>query len=376
MAGREGITFIHTADWQVGAASTQAGHKAGILRGKRMAAIASIAEAARNCRADFIIVAGDMFEDHDIDELLIRQTVNILNSVAPVPVFIIPGNHDYAQAGGIWDRRGWKGAGEHIRLLLRREEVSVDDRTAIYPCPVSQKRSSADPTAWIEPRREGDGRFRIGIAHGSLDIAGRTVNFPIAPDRPDAAGLDYLALGDWHGMRIAGRAAYPGTPEQTSFGEHDTGHILKVTLERGAAPLIEGIRVGTVKWLTFEPAIGEMSDVEHLERSIEAAGDGGSLLVRVKPTIRGDVTGEVLAQLSALRSRLLVELLYLDWPAESIAIPPDTGEGPEPSGILADVDRMLSSYGKEQSALLQHYSAEEAAEARALLREYLRGGVR
>ena len=83
-----------------------------------------------------------------------------------------------------------------------------------------------DPTAWIEkyPRADDEGRIRIGLAHGSLNI------MPLPDDdhliRKDAAdhyGLDYLALGHWHKRFFhkssdgADRIAYSGTHEPMGF---------------------------------------------------------------------------------------------------------------------------------------------------------------
>jgi hypothetical protein len=48
----------------------------------------------------------------------------------------------------------------------------------------------------------------------------------VPPGRPEAPGLDYLAMGDWHGVkRIGPKLWYSGTPEGDRFKPIDGGTI-------------------------------------------------------------------------------------------------------------------------------------------------------
>lgn len=162
--------------------------------------------------------------------------------------------------------------------------VVPDLPVTIFPCPLRNRNSIDDPTAWIanHPRTDGDRMIRIGLAHGSL---GLIPNLPlddhlIRVDAADHYGLDYLALGHWHktlrhrSADGAERTAYSGTHEPMRFpgsgaglstgwssysadGDadrfQDEGHgtALLVTLEEaGAPPQIETIRVGRLRWVS------------------------------------------------------------------------------------------------------------------------------
>ena len=265
------VRFLHTADWQIGMKAAHAGEKAKEIRQKRFKTAGRVVELAKQKDVDFVILAGDTFEDHNVDNAAVKRTVDILNRLDPIPVYVLPGNHDPLVPGGIWDRDAWKRIGPHVTLLRESQEYHFNDDVALYACPLSQKQSGLDPTAWIPGREGGDDRIRVGIAHGSLNILPGTVNFPIAGDRPELSGLDYLALGDWHGHRIVRRSVYPGTMEPTNFVEHDPGNVLIVEIsEAGAEPQIEASRVNSLTWAEIVPEIRTAGDVECLDSEIRS----------------------------------------------------------------------------------------------------------
>jgi len=215
-------------------------------------------------------------------------------------VYIIPGNHDPLSPGGVWDRDPWQRVQptKHIHLLREAAPVSVPGLpVTIFPCPLRNRNSINDPTAWIanHPRGEGDRTIRIGLGHGSLNFL---PNLPeddhlIRKDAADYYGLDYLALGHWHKpLRYKScdgieRTAYSGTHEPMRFPgsgagistgwscystdadadrfqDEGRGTALLVSIdEAGAAPHIETIEVGRLHWsaerldVTAQP-IGEL----------------------------------------------------------------------------------------------------------------------
>ena len=64
-------------------------------------------DLAKSEGVDFVVLAGDTFDSHEIDNLVVERAVEILSTVADLPVFVLPGNHDPLVAGGVWDRRAW-----------------------------------------------------------------------------------------------------------------------------------------------------------------------------------------------------------------------------------------------------------------------------
>ncbi len=154
------VRFLHTADWQIGMKAAHAGEKAKKVRQKRFETAGRVVELAKQKDVDFVLLAGDTFEDHSVDNAAVKRTVDILNRLDPIPVYVLPGNHDPMVPGGVWDRDAWERIGSHVTLLREPQEYRFDDGVALYACPLAQKQSSLDPTAWI-PDREDDDRIRI-----------------------------------------------------------------------------------------------------------------------------------------------------------------------------------------------------------------------
>ncbi|HOV72720.1 MAG TPA: DNA repair exonuclease [Candidatus Hydrogenedentes bacterium] len=337
------VKLLHTADWQMGMKALHAGQKAKDVRAKRYETAERIVELAKREGVDFVLLAGDLFEHHDVDDSVVRKTVAVLDNFAPIPVFVLPGNHDPHIAGGVWDRQSWQRVGNHVTLLHEAGEVRVRDDVALYPAPLKQKQSALDPTERLPVREADDTRIRIGIAHGALDVLPERTNFPIAATRADTTGLDYLALGDWHGFAQHGRSVYSGTMEQSSFTENDPGNVVIVEISgSGAEPIVSKHRVGGLVWTEYAPLIRDESDVEQLRKTVFDAGPLLAQLIRITPQIDPDVSASVLEELRSLRDELEAEAFFLDWPAETLDASPLTLVT-IPEGLLLQVGEDLGA---------------------------------
>lgn len=285
------MRFVHTADWQIGMQAAQAGARAEEVRQARFAAAARVVELANERGADFLVLAGDTFEDGAVDPLLVRRVVDLL-SRASCPVFVLPGNHDPLGPGSVFRHAAWREAAPKVRVFETPAPVEAAG-AVLLPCPTEARTSMEDPTARI-PARHGDARIRIGVAHGSLRDHGFEVkpdDFPIASGAPMRADVDYLALGHWHSTLVEpgpdrARLAYPGTPEPTGFGEKDSGHALVVTIDGPGRPArVEVVDTAELTWTARDETIAGDEDVAALRAAIDAIPNPGRTLLRLR--IRG-----------------------------------------------------------------------------------------
>jgi DNA repair exonuclease SbcCD nuclease subunit len=296
------VKFLHTADWQIGMKAAHVGSRSTDVRRARFESAERVIRIAQQRGADAILVTGDTFEDNAVSTVDVQRVSDILAAFGG-PVYIISGNHDPSVAASLWQHAGWRRPNLH--LLLDETPFEAAPGVTLYPCPLTTKTSSLDPTAWIAGAG-GDG-VRIGLAHGSVPGANVAENcFPIPRDAPRRCGLDYLALGHWHSTASfdepleSARMAYAGTHEQTKFGERDSGNALLVEVrERGALPIIEQIATGSLTWLELKRSVEVAPDIERLRQHIEALPNAATTLLKV--SLEGVLHPDALEELERLR---------------------------------------------------------------------------
>lgn len=261
--------LLHTADWQIGRQYPRfEPEDAAALSEARFTVVERIARHASQGKFDAILVAGDVFDAQTVSDRTIRRLFNAMQAFDG-PWVMIPGNHDAALAESVWSRAARLGViPANVHVALMPEPVLLHDaRIAVLPAPLTQRHTDRDLTAWFDRAQTPSGYFRIGLAHGSVQgILSEDIESanPIAPDRADSARLDYLALGDWHGMRsINDHTWYSGAPETDRFRNNESGHILEITLDTTAIrPQVNPLRIGQYTWDSRAMDLTVASDIE------------------------------------------------------------------------------------------------------------------
>lgn len=250
------VRFIHSSDLHLGKRfGNFAGDLPGRLREARHAAIARLAEHARANGADTILLAGDTFDTETPAPDVRRQALTEMAHHAPIRWVILPGNHDSLQASELWALLA-REAPENVVLATSPEPIELAAGAMLLPAPCTTRRPGRDLTDWMDGAATADGVIRIGLAHGAIqsfseDAAASEV---IAPDRARRAGLDYFALGDWHGMiEVDPRTRYSGSPEQDRFKHDRPGEALLVEIAAaGAVPQVTSLVTSSFTWRTLD----------------------------------------------------------------------------------------------------------------------------
>ena len=262
------LRFLHSADWQIGRMPSQFDpDDATALFEARFAAVERIAALGRAQSVDAVLVAGDVFDSQTVSTKTIRRMFNAMAGYEG-PWLLLPGNHDAALGESVWTRAARDGlVPPNVTLCLRAEPVDLAGRMTVLPAPLTQRHSLSDLTEWFASAATAPGMPRVGLAHGAVQgVLADDIDSPnpIARDRAASAGLDYLALGDWHGTKaIDARTWYAGTPEADRFKDNDPGNALIVTIEApGAPPRVERHRIGAFTWRSLAPEIAVASDID------------------------------------------------------------------------------------------------------------------
>lgn len=248
--------FVHSSDLHLGKRfGNFAGDLPSRLREARHTVIAKLAHHARQHGADIILLAGDTFDTETPAAEVRRQALTEMAHHAPIRWVILPGNHDSLQATELWESLAAEAPG-NVMLATSPAPIELVRGTVLLPAPCTTRRPGRDLSDWMDGAGTADGAIRIGLAHGPIqnfseDAAASEV---IAPDRARRAGLDYLALGDWHGaIEVDLRTQYSGSPEQDRFKHEQPGSALLVDIaSAGAPPQVTALATGSLAWLTFD----------------------------------------------------------------------------------------------------------------------------
>ena len=302
------MKFLHTADIQLGLKLHFVPGESGVrVRAQRFDTLRHIADLAKEKRAQAVIVAGDFFDDNSVGPDTIQQAADSLQTFAPIPVLILPGNHDAVTEHSALKRLVDL---KHVYVLVEQEPLEIEG-TLFYPCPLTRRHETIDPTSWLPERDPGDDRVRIAIAHGGVIEFSESSESPnlIDADGVLAKGFDYLALGDWHGtFKFRNRAWYPGTPEATRWTEKNPGNILLVDISSsGEIPNIKKIPIGRTRWIDQEIAFNHDEEVDNLAGWFKSLEEKSWTLVQL--TLSGHLSLKARTQLDQLlednRGRLL-----------------------------------------------------------------------
>lgn len=355
------LRFLHTADWQIGMKADHVAEVAERVREARLEAIDAIGRAAAENKVDFVVVAGDVFEHNQVGRQCARDVLRRLGTF-PVDVYMIPGNHDHAGAGSIYSTGVFQQIPPNVHVLLEPKRVEISQiNTALFPCPVKQKRTMSDPTDWI-PAECSRAMIRIGVAHGSVSDRGfgDLTDNSISLAAIEAKGLDYLALGHWHSaVKLTSRAWYSGTPETTKHSERDSANVLIVAVDSpGAEPQVTPVRVGRLKWIEVDYELSEplLDSLNGLRSKLdELSDDPSDTLVRLK--LSGVSTSETLLKIDDIVNDLKSTYLHVD--ADLTGLVPDTAVDklfewaqtrPLARAVLTDLRRFVYPQGYDETA--------------------------
>ena len=287
------LRFLHTSDWQLGMTRHFLSEGAQERYSQaRFDAIRTMGRIAKDENCQFMLVCGDAFESNQVDRKTVARALEALKDV-PVPVFILPGNHDPLNAASVYrsstfiERRP-----EHVQVIEAAAPIKIGEGAELVGAPWISKRPAVNPVeellATLQP---AIGMTRICVAHGGVDL--------FTPDR-DAPGviavsmleraleegkIHFVALGDRHSHTKVGsgdRIWYSGTPEATDFAEVQSGYaqIVEISEDRVSTKAVQVGQWHFIEWSRVD--LNTADDVEALRKSLDSIERKELSVVRLK----------------------------------------------------------------------------------------------
>ncbi|BCR04738.1 nuclease SbcCD subunit D [Desulfuromonas versatilis] len=312
------IRILHTADLHLDAPFPVLGDRQAQRREAFLKTFERLVTLAIKSEVHLFLVAGDLFDSPRPSAATVAKVQAGLKRLADrgiVPV-LLPGTHDnLVGADSVYRRSEFPGA-----ILLDRPAIEEPlalqvngERVFLYGFAY---RTFASQNALEGMARRSDEGIHIGLLHGSRQGSPeweyRKKDLPFTVAELRHWGLDYVALGHYHGFDLiedGGRtlACYPGSPEGKRFGENGPRCCALVRVEKGQVE----VEKATVNSLVLEDRKLDLAGCETLEQAAEVICAMGrpDLLLRLR------LTGIVEAplDLAALQARCGGAFFHLEF---------------------------------------------------------------
>ncbi|OYW62305.1 MAG: DNA repair exonuclease [Bosea sp. 12-68-7] len=314
--------FLHSSDLHIGKRfGTMPEELRGRLREARHTVLDRLAAQAREGAAQTVLLAGDSFDTETPSPAMLRQALAAMAGHALLRWVILPGNHDSLLADELWSSAR-VALPANVVLAVEPAPIEVAPGVVILPAPCTTRRPGRDLTDWMDRAATPEGALRIGLAHGAIQSFsedGGDLDI-ITPDRASRAGLDYLALGDWHGqMPIGPRSWYSGAPEPDRFKHDQPGRALLVSLAGpGAVPAVTPVETGSFDWRSLALDLLSGDDgAAALTQRLPASPARRQTLLRILAS--GRLRPQARAGLDAAIAAVAPEFAFLQLDADALA---------------------------------------------------------
>ena len=185
------LKILLSADWHLDCAwEALSALQAREMRETARSIPSRLARIAAEEKADLILLAGDLFDSQTPYPESLRELERAFEGM-DIPVFIVPGNHDYFGETSLWDELNLP---DNV-YLFRRESLEC----------VSLPHANIYGAAFTEPARERApelkaraeaGKYHILLLHADVD--GRGEYMPVSRKALADSGFHFAALGHIH----------------------------------------------------------------------------------------------------------------------------------------------------------------------------------
>jgi DNA repair exonuclease SbcCD nuclease subunit len=261
---------------------------------------------ARERRVDAVCIAGDLYEDGRASLDRAAYLRRCLGELAPMRVFISPGNHDPFTPASIYR---YMDAPENVTIFSERRmrPVKLADDLTLWGCaheyPLDREPILRDFTC------DGPGTHLL-LFHGS-DTGhmppDKVCVAPFTQADVERSGAAHAMVGHFHSQFASERFAYPGSPEPYTIaqGGRHTASIVTIT---GGNAGVDFIDINRTRYVTKDFDVSGMTDAAALRTVLSSelgavVDKPGEVFCRVRlygsaaPTL--DVTAAALEQAMA-----------------------------------------------------------------------------
>lgn len=289
------MKFLAFSDLHLDAPFAQGGPDLAKLRRSNLRyTLRRIVELAGELDVDALMCAGDLYEHDRFTPDTVKLLERVFDEVAPMPVLISPGNHDWYGPSSIYATASWS---PNVHIFKGGELAPWDglDGVRVWGFAHCKPSGTGDPLAHFHT--EGDA-LHVGLLHGSeisqwswaaKEDPNKQRHAPFSANQIETVGLSHCVVGHYH-KKVEGEwHTYGGAPTALSFGEPGNGGAVEVTFDgSGGPPNREWHRVSSLEvHADLELDVTGCSDLGQIEDMLRHLVAPLTGIARV--TVQGDL---------------------------------------------------------------------------------------
>lgn len=283
----DSFRFVHAADLHIDSPFAGVGDAdnrvATRLREATYEAFQNLVDLCINQNADFLVIAGDVYDGADRSvraQLRFREGLSKLADKG-IKSFVVHGNHDPLD--------GWQSSiswpeGVHIfgaipewKNFEKNGEVVAAVQGMSYP---TREVTENLATQFTPP--ESPSLFAIGLLHANVGANSAHPNYaPCSVEDLSESGIDYWALGHVHTRQTLKRSApviaYPGNTQGRHPNETGARGALVVNVDPSGASRSDFVALDVVRWERSDIDISNLETIDSLDSAIRQATDNLSV---------------------------------------------------------------------------------------------------
>jgi exonuclease SbcD len=317
------VRFIHTSDIHLDTSFSGSGFPSWLGDRKREAirgTFRRIIEDARLNGVDFVLIAGDLFEQDRITPDTFEFLKQQLETLDAIRVFIAPGNHDPFIKGSPYKEESWP---SNVHIFNAEEFQSVElSNLGVRVTGFGFVRASLEDHYFQRlPVLSGE-LFNIVLSHGS-NVGhvppGKSKHGPFTIEEVVRKNIQYCALGHYHQQhRIPNpiddtQVWYCGIPEGRGWDETGSCGYLLGEIADGALK-VESRFCNQYALNTLTIDCDAFSTREQiLDSVLQRRGSAFDSKTILRIQLVGELDTRLDLSLSELEERLAGEALYIQW---------------------------------------------------------------
>ncbi len=283
-----------------------------------------IIEVAGQESVDLAVLAGDIFDNHDLSQNVLGFFISEIEKLGDIPVVLLPGMRDSYLPGSFWDLWKITPPSKNLYLLADNKAVTIElpaISTAIYGFPVNSECSLEEQLKSLQ--KSDSAKNHIAVMFGNSEI---DKEFPAKLDLLKPLGFDYIAVGgpgELTEFQVGSiKAAASGSPLVFTPNAKKSGGLLLADISEESVSITSKELKG-FEWRETEISMESFLNLEDLKKYIlDYAGQ--NTILRAKLT--GLTLLDVGLNIEQLKSELEEHFLALDFDDQTRVLPENISE--------------------------------------------------